>query len=154
MKLTWKGRIRNIVILSYLIQRTQNLEYFSSSSSIVITIIMIYDIVTIFIIMLIIFIVIYRLFSFLAINLNDLKPHPLGSREDLQDIKIIVIIYYISLGYQLHHSEVIQIVPINIMNLKNQETVIIFEHRDFRGENDEIKVHICRKIREKNFSTQ
>ena len=76
MKLTWKGRIRNIVILSYLIQRTQNLEYFSSSSSIVITIIMIYDIVTIFIIMLIIFIVIYRLFSFLAINLNDLKPHP------------------------------------------------------------------------------
>lgn len=76
-------------------------------------------------------------------------PHPLRSREDLQDIKIIVIIYYISLGYQLHHSEVIQIVPINIMNLKNQETVIIFEHRDFRGKNDEIKVQICRKIREK-----
>ena len=124
------------------------MEYFSSSS-IVITIIMIYDIVTIFIIMLIIFIVVYRLFSFLAINLNDLKPHPLRSMEDLQDIKIIVIIYYISLGYQLHHSEVIQIVPINIMNLKNQETVIIFEHRDFRGKNDEIKVQICRKIREK-----
>ena len=86
------------------------MEYFSSII-IVITIIMIYYIFTIFIIMLIIFIVIYRLFSFLAINRNDLKPHPLRSREDLQDIKIIVIIYYISLGYELHHSEVMQIVP-------------------------------------------
>ena len=135
--------------LLYFIQRTQNLEYFSSSI-IVITIIMTDDIVTIFIIMLIIFIVIYRLFSFLAINRNDLKPHPLRSREDLQDIKIIVVIYYISLGYQSHHSEVMQIVPANIMNFKNQETVILFEHRDFRRNNDETKVQICRKIREKN----
>ena len=37
---------------------------------------------------------------------------------------------------------------------QNQETVILFEHRDFRGKNDEIKVQICRKIRGKKFTTQ
>ena len=50
----------------------------------------------------------------------------------------------------MHHSEVIQIVSINIIDLEDEETEIRFEHRDFRKKIMGLRFKPEDKLRKKN----
>lgn len=74
MKLIGGNRGRNVVFLLYILfSKNTKFGVFHYY----------YGIITIFIVLFIIIIVVYGLFPFLAINLDNLKPHPLRSKEDL-----------------------------------------------------------------------